>query len=73
MWKIYGSFGFDKDQVPQRYVICVVYWIIGPQSCKEPDKSYSENFQLAAEFLLQNPQQVLNEPHFTTHDVRREV
>lgn len=73
IWKIYGSLGFHNDQIPQGYVTCVVYRIRGPQSCGDPDKSYSENVQVVAEFLLQKPQQVLSESHFAIHHIKRKV
>lgn len=39
MWEIYGFPGFHNDQIPQGYVTCVVYRIIGPQSRGDSDKS----------------------------------
>lgn len=73
IWKIYGSLGFHNDQIPQGYVTRVVYRIRGPQSCGDPDKSYSENVQVVAEFLLQKPQQVLSESYFAIHHIKRKV
>lgn len=73
IWKIYGSLGFHHGQIPQGYVTCVIHRMIGPQSCGETDKSYSENVQVVAGFLLQKPKQVLNEPHFTVHHIKRKV
>lgn len=73
MQEIYGSLGFHDDQIPPGYVTCVVYRIIGPQSCGESDKSHRENVQLVAELLLQKPRQVLSEAHFTIHHIRKKV